>query len=134
MSWQREFSTRYAVPGWFTKYFVDESYHNDVAPSFSYGKDKAIDPARPDDPGHWIVVWVDHPDVDEREDNDYPRYSIQVWSGFPGDYGDPDTERFPVLEAEDLAEAVRHVQKRAGQLGLTPPPSPPGMAQIGRAS
>jgi len=55
VSWKEEFGEEFAVPPEISNQMLDDSWHNDVCPRFT----------SPDISN--IVVWVDHPDPDQRE-------------------------------------------------------------------
>jgi hypothetical protein len=88
--WQAEFGASYAVPREVltTKGITDDSWHNDICPSFIW---TALDN---NDPDTLIKLWVDHVDPQEREGGpDAPRFMVTIGQ---------DAE----LETDDVSEAL----------------------------
>jgi hypothetical protein len=60
MGWVEEFGAAYQVPAEIAQTLVDESWHNDVCPSFSH-------PEAEIDSDDDLRLWVEHPDPAMRE-------------------------------------------------------------------
>lgn len=92
--WVREFGTGYAIPTEIVKLVAagdaeDLSWHNDVCPSFGNDDEEGGDGAR---------IFVEHPDVDQRENGiGTPRYAT-IWK--PSEGGEV------VYEGEEIDEAI----------------------------
>jgi hypothetical protein len=106
MSWEREFSAGFSVPESILAlarlgYLQDESWHNDVCPSFG---GELMD-------GTHLKLWVGHPDPEHpsREEGCRTRFAVLVCpKGYePGDTGEKGCEE--VWQGEDELEAGRRV-------------------------
>ena len=98
MSWIDEFGAEYAVPAEITAKvesgaWVDNSWHNDVSPSF-------------DSHETGRRIWVEHPDPDLREWEN-PRYAVFALNEYH-EHASDDT----IYHGDDLAEAMRAMEAR----------------------
>jgi hypothetical protein len=100
-TWQSEFGEGYnpgpEVLEALARYgYEDESWHNDASPRFM----KKL-PSLPTTSGERILVlWVDHPDKDQREVQG-KRYTFVI--------EDSDDEKVVLYEAEDMGAAARFI-------------------------
>lgn len=118
--WSAEFDASYAIPAEILALVqsgevTDLSWHNDACPSFglhSPGDD------------HEIKVWVEHPEVAQREGVSKCRFL--VWSADAGDHLDTDDvhEAIRVLRVE-LASFKGEVQPRDPNTLTIKHPAPP---------
>ena len=65
-NWKEEFDESYEVPEIISEALLDQSWHNNICPSFSNDDDE-------------ITLWCEHPDFDQREMQEDYRYSVSVW-------------------------------------------------------
>jgi hypothetical protein len=94
-SWLKEFGQEYDVPreilDLINKGLADDhSWHNDMSPSF--GKETPIS----EDEARQILIWVNHPDPAQREDQRMKRFS--VWDSYTQD---------ELANTDDVNEAVK---------------------------
>ena len=83
-------------------WLVDKSWHNDVSPSFYFKT-----------PTGFMVLWVDHEDPEQREDNEQDRYVVitAVNSGTdesPEVYHDEDSQI--IFSTQNVAQ-LKHIWK-----------------------
>ncbi|WP_298776294.1 hypothetical protein [uncultured Shewanella sp.] len=67
--YQKEFGDKFELGFNLTDYsfLTDRSWHNDVSPSFYFKKGN-----------HFYVLWVERPNVDDRENDSDARYTIML--------------------------------------------------------
>lgn len=112
--WTAEFDAGYAVPGEIIALvnagkLVDVSWHNDVCPSFSpkqpgrAGEDRLSDDVVNDA----VKIWIDHPDVGQRELGEgTKRFAVTVTD----DAGDAES----TLHTDALAELLAYLKQHHG--------------------
>lgn len=99
--WVSEFGTSYAVPAEVSNKLLDQSWHNDVAPSFTHAD------APPDDDFD-LRLWVEHPEPSMREYEGFARYAVT-------DHRDPDRQ-VAFIETDDLAAALAEMERQAARI------------------
>jgi hypothetical protein len=95
--WVDEFGPEFLVPpivGESAGEFADQSWGNDICPSFDCGETKD---------GQTISLWCDHPNPEEREMPEWKRFRVVVDDG-KGLVED-------VFETDDINEAVAKVRE-----------------------
>ena len=106
--WVREFGTGYAVPPEVSNTLLDQSWHNDVSPSFTH-------PDAPADDDHDLRLWVEHPEPEMREYAGFARFTVtdgrlrdadQILGGEIGAH----------VQTDDLADALRVLAVEAAKV------------------
>jgi hypothetical protein len=109
--WKKQFGEGYAIPEPITQaveagLLIDESWHNDMCPSFS-NKPTATDKCQ-------IRIWVEHPDPSQREHvspKDGPTKPVERFSVLTYDLqGNYDRT---IIQTDDLAEALKAILPQA---------------------
>jgi len=77
MSWIEEFGVEYAIPQQVLDLekqgtLWDLSWHNDAMPSFY----RWLRDPGDDDDGDAVILWIEHPDADQRETPEWPRFTV----------------------------------------------------------
>jgi hypothetical protein len=92
-----EFGPAYEVPDAIVDTLEDLSWHNDVCPSFGVE----------DNDGNGVRLWVEHPDVDQRESAFGSRYVVT-------ETHECETQE-PAYAGDDLAAALSAYHALAGE-------------------
>jgi hypothetical protein len=103
MSWEYEHGPEFQVPALISDALPDQSWHNDVCPSFGVELHEG-----PESDIHDLRLWVEHPDPDQRENLAGYRYAVNYhpWSNVPVAGIPRGDEGYAVIETDDPQVAL----------------------------
>jgi hypothetical protein len=85
-------------------FLIDKSWHNDACPSFMFKAKIDSDSSGLEDSSQYLVLWVDYPNKEERENTTTSRYSIVTATNL-GSQHEPeiyhDEHSFTLFETEE---------------------------------